>query len=271
MSPVLRLSRTSVDPTGIGTIALRDAGITARAHRYSGVQGMAMVVVPDGSVVPTAQHFHAWSRTLAARGFTSMRTGALAPRQAVFAERAGLRCVQELALLELTLPSARSGLRITVSTDRTDRPQRRTHRLTRRQLQAIADIDRAAFGPNWWLDAGMLADVRNATPAYRARVIRDSSASRSGESGGKIVGFLISGRAGRTGYVQRLAVHPDAHRNGVATDLLVDSLRWMRRARLQRVFVNTHVHNVAALTLYRAHGFAELPDRLRVFEGPIPL
>ena len=71
--------------------------------------------------------------------------------------------------------------------------------------------------------------------------------------------------------MQRLAVHPDAHRNGVATDLLVDSLRWMRRARLQRVFVNTHVHNVAALTLYRAHGFAELPDRLRVFEGPIPL
>jgi ribosomal protein S18 acetylase RimI-like enzyme len=86
-----------------------------------------------------------------------------------------------------------------------------------------------------------------------------------------VVGFLISGRAARTGYVQRLAVHPDAHRNGVATALLVDSLQWMRRARLQRVFVNTHVENVAALTLYRAHGFVELPERLRVFEGPIPL
>ena len=45
----------------------------------------------------------------------------------------------------------------------------------------------------------------------------------------------------------------------------------MHRARLQRVFVNTHVDNAGALALYRAHGFAELPERLRVFEGPIPL
>ena len=85
------------------------------------------------------------------------------------------------------------------------------------------------------------------------------------------MGFLISGRAGRTGYVQRLAVHPDAHRQGLANDLLLDSLRWMRRARLHAVYVNTHVDNVAALALYRAHGFVELPERLRVFEGPTPL
>ena len=167
MSPVLRVSRTSDDPTGIGSIALRDAGISARAHPYSGIPGMAMVVVPDGSAVPTAEHFHAWSRTLAARGFTSMRTGALSPRQAVYAERAGLRCVQELALLELTLPRAKPDWRLAATTDRTARPRRRTHRLTRHQLHAIADIDRAAFGPNWWLDAGMLSDVRNAIDPTR--------------------------------------------------------------------------------------------------------
>ena len=66
-------------------------------------------------------------------------------------------------------------------------------------------------------------------------------------------------------------MHPDAHRRGLATDLLIDSMRWMHRARLQRVFVNTHVDNVGALALYRAHGFVELPERLRVFEGSIPL
>lgn len=265
MSPVLRVSRTSDDPTGIGSIALRDAGISARAHAYSGIPGMALIVVPDGSAVPTPDHFHVWSRTLAARGFTSLRTGALSPRQAEQAEAAGLRCVQELALLELTVRSAKPGRRMTPTTDRSASPRRRTHRLQRRQLPAIAAIDRAAFGPNWWLDAGMLADVRNATPTYRGRIVRDAT------SGGAIVGFLISGRAARTGYVQRLAVHPDVHRRGVATDLLADSLRWMRRARLQRIFVNTHVDNVAALALYRAHGFVELPERLRVFEGPIPL
>jgi ribosomal protein S18 acetylase RimI-like enzyme len=266
MSPALRLSRTPDHPTRSGSIALRDAGVSARAHAYSGVAGMALVVVPDGSAVPMPQQFHVWSRTLADRGFTSMRTGALSPRQAVQAERAGLRCVQELALLEVmlstrTAPASGSPESVTAK-------GRRTQRLRHRNITDIADIDRAAFGPSWWLDAGMLDDVRSATPVYRARVVRHASTRSNGNS---IAGFLISGRAGRTGYVQRLAVHPDAHRRGIATDLLLDSLRWMRRARLQRAFVNTHVDNVAALTLYRAHGFIELPERLRVFEGPTPL
>jgi ribosomal protein S18 acetylase RimI-like enzyme len=228
---------------------------------------MALVIVPDGSAVPMPQHFHVWSRTLAGHGFTSLRTGALSPRQADQAERAGLHCVQELALLEL--PSAAPPPASIAQ------PDRRTHRLRRRQLAAIAQIDRAAFGIEWGLDASMLADVRSATPMYRARTVRarDGRARAGHDDAGsnEVVGFLISGRAGRTGYVQRLAVHPDAHRRGVATDLLLDSLQWMRRARVSRVFVNTHVDNVAALSLYRAHGFVELPERLRVFEGPTPL
>ena len=263
MSPVLRLSRTSDTPTRVGSIALRDAGVSARAHRYAGVPGMALVVVPDGSAVPTPEHFHVWSRALVDHGFTSMRTGALSPRQAEQAERAGLRCVQELALLELSASAMTLGPGHDAIV-----PQRRTHRLRKRHLPTIAQIDHAAFGPSWWLDERMLADVRAATPMHRARTVR---AGQAGGDGNDIVGFLISGRAGRTGYVQRLAVHPDAHRQGIANDLLSDSLRWMRHARLQRAFVNTHVDNVAALALYRAHGFVELPERLRVFEGPTPL
>ena len=76
------------------------------------------------------------------------------------------------------------------------------------------------------------------------------------------------GRAGRTGYVQRLAVHPDQHRRGVATALLADALTWMQRWRADRVLVNTHVDNEPALALYRRLGFVDLPDRLRVYEGP---
>jgi ribosomal protein S18 acetylase RimI-like enzyme len=54
----------------------------------------------------------------------------------------------------------------------------------------------------------------------------------------------------------------------VATSLLGDALGWLRRHRAERVFVNTHVANDPALGLYRAHGFHDLPERLRVFEGP---
>jgi ribosomal protein S18 acetylase RimI-like enzyme len=186
-------------------------------------------------------------------GFPSVRTGALSVRQAEQAHQAGMQCVQELTLLDMGAPP------------RFDRPAVRAKRARSGDLERLAAIDEAAFGTRWCLDASMLADVRGATPLHRARVVTDP---RSPDT---IAGFLISGRAGRIGYVQRLAVHPDAQRRGLASALLVDGLRWLRRARVQRVFVNTHVENEAALELYRAHGFNAMDDRLRVFEGPVPL
>lgn len=209
---------------------------------------MAQIVVLDGTAVPTPEHVRIWARQLAEHGFLRLRTGALAPRQAAQAELAGLVCVQELALLDVTAPFAVGTRRL------------RTRRLREAHLEDAAAIDRAAFGDHWALDATMLDDVRRATPAHRGRVVVADD---------RIAGFLISGRAGRTGYVQRLAVDPAFHRRGLATVLVVDSLRWMRRARVRRAFVNTHVDNAAALELYRRHGFVEMPERLRVFEGPV--
>ena len=156
--------------------------------------------------------------------------------------------MQELALLDAEAPFSVGDQR------------QRTRRLRQHELDAIAAIDLAAFGATWALDAEMLADIRRATPAHRARVV---------DLDDRIVGFLVSGRAARTGYVQRLAVDPDVHRQGIATSLLSDSLRWMRRHRVTRAFVNTHIENTAALELYRRHGFVELPERLRVYEGAL--
>ncbi len=209
---------------------------------------MAQIVVLDGTAVPTPDHYRTWRATLAEHGFTHLRTGALSPRQAGQAERAGLRCVQELTLLDVNAPFALGP------------SAHRTSRLHTHELADIAAIDLAAFGATWALDAEMLADIRQATPSHRARTVRVD---------GKVVAFLVSGRAARTGYVQRLAVDPAAHRQGIATSLLLDSMRWMRRSRVTRAFVNTHVENTAALELYRRHGFVDLPERLRVYEGPV--
>ncbi len=209
---------------------------------------MAQLIVLDGTAVPTPEHYREWAAVLREHGFQRVRTGALAPRQAAQAERAGLQCVQELALLDVSAPLQ-------------PRPTHlRTRRLRTGELRTAATIDRDAFGPRWALDAEMLADIRNATPSHRARgVVVDD----------RLVGFLVSGRAARVGYVQRLAVDPALHRQGIATALLGDSFRWMERTRVRRAFVNTHVENEAALELYRRHGFAELPERLRVFEGAL--
>ncbi len=240
---------TSRSTTGrTGNIVLRGTPVPARAHPCAGQPGLAQIVVLDGTAVPTPEHFRIWSATLASHGFDRLRTGALSPRQAGQAERAGLQCVQELALLDVDAPFT-----ITPSAHR-------TRGLRAHELTVIAEIDQAAFGPNWSLDAEMLSDIRHATPSHRARTVSID---------GSIVAFLVSGRAARTGYIQRLAVSPDAQRQGIANSLLLDAMRWMRRSRITRAFVNTHVENTAALELYRRHGFVQLPERLRVFEGPV--
>lgn len=209
---------------------------------------MAQLIVLDGSAVPTPEHYREWAGELLQHGFRHLRTGALAPRQATQAERAGLHCVQELVLLDVSAPL------------RPPAARHRTRRLRRHDFAAAAIIDRDAFGARWALDAEMLADIRHATPSHRVRgVLLDD----------RLVGFLVSGRAARVGYVQRLAVDPAQHRQGVATALLGDSFRWMERSRVRRAFVNTHVENEAARELYRRHGFTELPERLRVFEGAL--
>ena len=260
MSPVLRTPRptsaasNSRSAARTGHLVLPGTPVPARAHPCPGTPGMAQIVVLDGTAVPTPEHFRIWSTTLVDHGFIRIRTGALAPRQAAQAERAGLVCVQVLALLDVDAPfQTGSG---------TSGAQRspRTKRLREGHLDTAAVVDTAAFGHNWALDASMLADIRHATPSHRARIVTVDD---------RIVGFLVSGRAGRTGYVQRLAVDPQFHRQGLATALVDDAMRWMRRNRVTRAFVNTHVDNDAALELYRRHGFGEMPERLRVYEGPV--
>lgn len=252
MCPVLRPSRPADDLDRSGRIVLDRAGIPARAQVSAVDPAMAYLTILDGALVPAADHWRQWKDAAAGAGFSRVRTGALTPRQAEQASRAGLTAVQELALLELVL------------VDRPAAVEPDTRRLRSRHWGPVETIDRQAFGPLWCLDASMLDDITRATPNHRARIV-----SGDARHGNDPVGFLLSGSADSTGYIQRLAVSPSAQRQGAATALVIDALRWMHRARINRVYVNTHVENTGALQLYRRHGFETLPEGLTVFEGSV--
>ena len=104
-------------------------------------------------------------------------------------------------------------------------------------------------------DAAAIADVCSATPRHRARGIAHP-----------LQGFAITGRDARQGFLQRLAVAPAHQRAGVATALVLDSLAWLARWRVQRVLVNTPATNAGALALYEGMGFERLTEQLRVYE-----
>jgi ribosomal protein S18 acetylase RimI-like enzyme len=205
------------------------------------------VVLPtDHQSVPTADAVQGAIDAARARGFAVLRTGALFPRAAAAFAEAGFRPIDRLALLDVSL----DGVALPTTAMRT-RPLRRW------QLASAAAVDLAAFGAPWGNDATALGEIRAATPAHRARRI---------DVDGTTVAFCMSGGAGRTGYLQRLAVAPDHQRKGSATVLVVDALGWMRRRGLAEAVVNTGVGNAAALALYERFGFRRRPEVLVIAE-----
>jgi ribosomal protein S18 acetylase RimI-like enzyme len=125
---------------------------------------------------------------------------------------------------------------------------------TSRTFAQLAELDRAAFGESWGLDAPAIERAVQATPIGQVRVVVHPEP----------VAYAVVGRAGPTGYLQRLAVHPAHQHQGHGSTLVNWTLRWCRRHRCSSALVNTEDTNAAALGLYRRLGFEPLADPLWV-------
>jgi ribosomal-protein-alanine N-acetyltransferase len=196
-------------------------------------------VLDPGAVTP--EGVRELCTTLAHRGAREIVTNAMSPADAQPFLDAGLRVRAELDVLSRPLRDAIGRAAP-------------THRA--RDHAPVLMLDHLAFGADGF-DAALLDAALHATAAVRLRVVGRESMPE---------GYAITGAAGRRGYVQRLAVHPDARRRGVGTALLVDGLRWARRRGAREAVVNTNRGNDSARALYESHGFVDLPTGLVVLE-----
>jgi ribosomal protein S18 acetylase RimI-like enzyme len=181
---------------------------------------------------------------LARRGYREVLTAALtAAEQPVF-HSAGFTVHERLHLLRHDLRDIEvispAGYRL-----------RRGRRWERR---AILAVDHAAFDPFWRLDTVSLVEAVQATPVSRVRVAVDDG----------IVGYAITGHAGDTGYLQRLAVNPSHQGRGIGRALVADSLSWLRSRNATAASVNTQEANDRALLLYERTGFVRVEPGLAV-------
>jgi ribosomal protein S18 acetylase RimI-like enzyme len=231
-----------------GPTVLRGVGVSCRVRAWPGHPDIAQLVLYQQAVLPTIDDLERWSTQLAGVGFQRVRTSAMSTASGVRMEAAGFHSIQDLVLLQFDQP------RRIPAADATIR------RLDDTRHHDAALVDAAAFGDEWSLDPTAIVDVRHATPSHRARVAIDRRSDR------RILGYAVSGRDARQGFLQRLAVHPDAQRQGLGRALVLDSLRWASRWRVDRVLVNTHTTNDAALDLYESVGFHRLREQLHVFE-----
>jgi len=210
---------------------------------------IAHLIFVDHLSLPSAASVGAAVDRARSAGARAIRTSALYPRVAEVLASVGFETIDRLVLL-------RHHLDAPIISDR--------HQLVHRprafrpwHLSRAALVDQDAFGSMWGNDAASLREIRSATPHNRARLVR---------VGGHIAGFAISGAALDNGYLQRLSVDSAHRRQGIAHDLVLDSLQWMYERRLTAAFVNTGVDNQAALQLYDRLGFVSVDDELVIAE-----
>lgn len=264
-----------------------------RAGRWQGRAELATLVPLSAAQTLDQQSLSAARRILRDRGFQAVVTAALAPPERAafelddFSEREHLHLLRydlgpgsaapsgalsgtpsaalsgalSAALSAVARASARTGGRPRVQRLR-PRPRRRprTRRGTSRDFHDILTLDAQSFDEFWHFDRDGLEDSITATPSSRLRVVRrldlaDTEPPGSSDRGNEIVGYALAGRAGRTGFLQRLAVHPAVRRHGIGTLLVDDALAWARRRGAKLVWVNTQKHNDNALRLYQKLGF----------------
>jgi [ribosomal protein S18]-alanine N-acetyltransferase len=224
----------------VKTQSFRFRGGVARIAAWHGRADVASLALRGRGAPAPALVERVLERARAA-GFRAVITNALAPAATLPLVDAGFAVKGRLKVLVHDLEGLRP-------------PSRRTRRARRADRDAIIAVDHAAFDEFWRLDEGELRDAQRATPSSHLRVSR----------GPEVQAYALLGRAATDGYLQRLAVHPDAQGSGIGKDLLFDGLAWVRERGARQAFVNTQDENDRAYGLYVGAGFTPLPVGLCV-------
>ena len=186
---------------------------------------------------------------LADRGYREAVTAALGPLEAQGFLLAGFEVHERLHLLARDLRDLPASPPVPLRRGRhRDRP-------------AVLAVDARAFSAFWRLDDAGLDEALAATPTSRFRVT---------EVDGAVVGYAVTGRAGRRGFLQRLAVEPEREGLGLGRALVLDGLGWLRRRGVERVVVNTQEANQRALALYEQLGVRRQNAGLAVLKTQRP-
>jgi ribosomal protein S18 acetylase RimI-like enzyme len=219
-----------------------------RVGQWHGDQRVGYLAPVGEAPAPGVTDVRAACERLARSGFAEVVTAAVGPLESQGFLLAGFEVHERLHLLErdlVGLPAA---------------PPASLRRARRRDRPRVLAVDGAAFSDFWRLDDAGLDEALSATPTSRFRV-----ALADGSDEG-IGGYAIVGRAGRRGFLQRLAVEPAAQGAGLGRALVLDGLDWLRRRGAERVVVNTQEANDRALQLYERLGFRRQAGGLAVLK-----
>lgn len=138
-------------------------------------------------------------------------------------------------------------------------PQHLVVRVNKPDLDAMLAIDHRAFPEFWRFDRLALIESTQATTKASVFVIND------GDLG--IAGFAVVGYGHAISYLQRVAVDPQWQGQGMGRSLIRAAARSARRHGSRAILLNTQFENTAAISLYEADGYTQLPESLAVLKS----
>lgn len=119
-------------------------------------------------------------------------------------------------------------------------------------VAAVVDLERLLFGADAWNEA----QVREELTGERRQ---------AWVAGDPVVGYVVTSAAGDVVDLQRIAVHPDHQRQGLARLLLDTAVAAGKAARADRMLLEVSAANTAGLAFYAAAGFVEIDRRRRYY------
>lgn len=233
---------------------------TVRARPLPGQEGKGLLLITGSHgthlSLPETDTLADWLDTLREWGYTHIRTSALSPAVADRLHDIGFTTIQDLVLMHRNLSQPHTPLTRATGISSL-RLQPRFPRWKQEDVDTLLMIDKESFGEEWCMDALAFREALSATRRTKIFVKR---------ANGVIQGFIIVGVTANNAFIQRLAVHTESRRSGVAAQLLDIALQWVQRKRCTRVVVNTEIVNHAAIALYSRFDFKNMEHGLEVLE-----
>lgn len=124
----------------------------------------------------------------------------------------------------------------------------------------LALLEQQLFGVDAWTEAQLQEELSG--PGRRAWVVSGQLNERLVSS----VGYAITRTVGDIADLQRIGVHSEQQRNGVARALLETALSQAKDDGADRMLLEVSATNAAALGFYAAAGFVEIDRRPRYYK-----
>jgi ribosomal-protein-alanine N-acetyltransferase len=124
-------------------------------------------------------------------------------------------------------------------------------------VAALAELESLLFGPDAWSPAQVLDEVDG---AHRRAWVAEMNARTF------ISGYCFTMTLGEVADLQRIGVHPERQRTGLARELLETAVAAARGDGAERMLLEVSAENSAALAFYAATGFTEIDRRARYYK-----